>query len=216
MIQDVIPESFTEKRPLTIIIRHAEREQFILGSNNDPLLTQRGHEDAFRFGQEMKTLTPVSVYHSFIRRCQQTAYELCRGITDQNGSCKIVGETVELGPALFVVNREGVLTSFQKHDSAFLRLWFDGKLSEDLIVPLDGAARKCLDLLINQLSGKEITTVNISHDWNIMLVLEYYFQLRHENIGYPDFLTGIAAYRDNNTLHLQYGQHRCTLELPLV
>jgi len=41
---------------------------------------------------------------------------------------------------LFVVDWDGILISLKKHDEAFLRLWFDGKLNEDLIVPLERAA----------------------------------------------------------------------------
>jgi len=70
--------------------------------------------------------------------------------------------------------------------------------------------------MLDQLNGGRITIVNITHDWNIMVLLEYYFSLRHEDIGYPDFLSGIAVYRENNKLYLQYGKHKRTIELPLV
>jgi broad specificity phosphatase PhoE len=216
MVKDLMPEGIIQQRPIVMLLRHAERDPFVFGSKEDPLLTRKGHEDAFKLGQELGILAPVRVYHSSITRCQQTAYELCRGISHQNGSCKIVGEIIDLGPALYVVDWDGILLSLQKHDSAFFRLWFDGKLNEGLIVPLERAAKRCLHLLINQLKGDEITTINISHDWNIMVILEHYFHLRHEDIGYPDFLSGIVAYQENQKLCLQYDKYRCILEVSLT
>ena len=58
-MKDLIPEEFTLKRPLAIIIRHAQRDPFILGSKEEPLLTRKGRDDAFRFGQELKTFIKI-------------------------------------------------------------------------------------------------------------------------------------------------------------
>jgi hypothetical protein len=40
-------------------------------------------------------------------------------------------------------------------------------------------------------------------------ILEYYFKIKFEKVGIPDFLDGIAVYKANDELCLQYKNHQC-------
>jgi len=208
-----IPENVLKRSPVAVLMRHAERFPFTPGSEEDPLLTAKGHRDSYELGSSMKALAPLRVFHSPIMRCRQTAQELYRGAEDENGSCTLAGEIEMLGPSVFVIDWKKMISSLEEQGPSFLRLWFDGGISDDFMVPLETAAKKELDILSGQLSEDGVCTLNVSHDWNIMLVLEHYFKLRHEDIGYPGFLSAVVAYKEAGKLHLLYEGHSCTIEL---
>lgn len=208
-----IPENILKRGTVAVLMRHAERFPFTPGSEEDPLLTAKGHRDSYELGGSMKALAPLRVFHSPIMRCRQTAQELCRGLADENEGCTFAGEIEMLGPSLFVVDWKKMISSLGEQGPAFLRLWFDGRLAHDLIVPVETAARGALDVLSGQLSENRVCTLNVSHDWNIMVLLEHYFNLRHEDIGFPEFLSAVVAYKEAERLHLLYEEHSCTIEL---
>jgi len=208
-----IPGNVLKRGPVAVIMRHAERFPFIPGNEEDPLLTVRGHRDSYELGGRLKTLAPLRVFHSPIIRCRQTAQGLCRGLADENESCTLAGEIEMLGPSVFVVDWKKMLSAIEEQGPSFLRLWFEGGISNDLMVPLEIAAKKELDILSGQLSEDGVCTLNVSHDWNIMLLLEHYFKLPHEDIGYPEFLSAVVAYKEEGRLRLQYGAHGCNIEL---
>ena len=208
-----VSESILKKRPIAVLMRHAERHPFIPGSEEEPLLTHKGHRDSYKLGKTLKVLTPARIFHSPITRCLQTAQELCRGLGSGEGECRISGEMEDLGPTLFVIDWKKLLSSLEKQGPSFLRVWIDGRVSRDLIVPAEAAAGRTLEILKSQLSEDRVCTINISHDWNIILLLEHYFNLRHEEIGNPDYLSGIVAYSEHGALHLIYGDQSCELEL---
>jgi broad specificity phosphatase PhoE len=209
-----IPENILKRSPVAVLMRHAERFPFTPGSEEDPLLTAKGHRDSYELGGSMKALAPLQVFHSPIMRCRQTAKELCRGLKDENESCTFSGEIEMLGPSLFVVDWDRMMSAIEEQGPSFLRLWFDGGISDDFMVPLETAAKKELDILSGQLSEDGVCTLNVSHDWNIMVLLEHYFNLRHEEIGCPGFLSAVVAYKEAGGLHLLYGEQSCTIDLP--
>jgi hypothetical protein len=210
----MLPHKILEIRPVAVLMRHAERDQFKLGKETDPLLTKRGHRDSYELGRDLSVLAPVRIFHSPIKRCEQTAQELCRGLAENNGRCEINGVIEDVGPSLYVTDIKRIIMALEEQGSGFFRLWFDGKLPEDLIAPVEVAAERELSILTAQLTEDRHFTLNVSHDWNIMVLLEHYFKLKHEDIGYPGFLSGVVAYRENQTVHLYYGERRCAISLP--
>jgi len=208
-----IPENILKRGPAAALIRHAERFPFIPGIEEEPLLTTKGHRDSYELGGVLKALAPLRVYHSPVTRCRQTAQELCRGLEDEKGHCTMAGEIEMLGPSVFVVDWDRMMSAIEEQGTSFLRLWFDGGIFNDFMVPLETAAKKELDILSGQLSEDGVFSLNVSHDWNIMLILEHYFKLRHEDIGFPDFLSAVVAYKEDGKLHLLFGEHGCTVEL---
>jgi broad specificity phosphatase PhoE len=197
-------------RPYSILLRHAERFSF-KGDGDEPLLTQKGHNDAYELGKELAPLAPFRIFHSPIERCLQTARGICRGVTERNRRCEITGVIDLLGPSLFMVDREGIMRSLEENEAGFLRFWFDGKISENIIVPMEKAAQRLLTLMTEQLSGGPDHTINVSHDWIILSLLERYFPLKHEEMEYPGFLSNVVAWRDKDGIQLQYGEHTCRI-----
>jgi broad specificity phosphatase PhoE len=211
-----LPRTILEKRPIAVLMRHAERHPFNPRGEEEALLTEKGHRDSYKLGKDLSALTPLQIFHSPIMRCTQTAQQLCRGLEDTDRSCKISGVIEDLGPSLFVIDWEKILASLEEQGPSFVRMWFDGKVSQDLIVPVEVSAKRGLAVLTDQLVKDRLSSILVSHDWNIMVLLEHFFKLKHEDIGYPGFLSGIVAYRENQRVSLHYGKYSCSVEVPLL
>jgi broad specificity phosphatase PhoE len=207
----MIEDALFGKRPYSVLIRHAERFPFT-DYGNEPVLTQQGHNDAYELGREIAPLAPFRIFHSPIERCLQTALGICRGVREQKKDCEVSGVIELLGPSLFMVDREGIMRALEENEAGFLRLWFDGKISENIIVPMEKAAQRMLSFMIDQLSGDSVTTINVSHDWVILALLERYFPLRYEQMEYPGFLSGVVALRDRDNILLLYEERSCRIE----
>jgi len=80
------------KTPATLIIRHSERdepEHFKDVITAD--LTERGLKTAFEFGRSLPANRNYRIYHSTVKRCQETAEEIHKGIQQQKMKSQIVG-----------------------------------------------------------------------------------------------------------------------------
>ena len=204
---------------LAIIIRHAERDPIEFMANAlEARLTDNGKADAFQLGRSLARYNPVNIYHSPVPRCLQTAESILEGIVSCNEPATIVGYLLELGGPYITSTWDAVVNSIEKFGhSAFIRKWFDNELPSNLIMPLPDAAHMQLGILVNQLQSGNYSSINITHDWNIMILREYFFNLRHEDIGDPDYLDGVCAYLYQDRLHLRYHEHERTIDLsPMV
>ncbi|MCP4136544.1 MAG: histidine phosphatase family protein [bacterium] len=215
-------ELLPQEGRVAIIMRHAERDPVIdFKSIITAMLTPQGQKDARELGRELAEFPPISanpvqIYHSPIPRCQETAEHLYTGLKNEHNSVEIAGRNDDVGTPYFV----GAVDSFKKLALQFdmdviVRKWFNGELPDTVLLPPEQAALIQLRVLIDHLKNETGSSIYISHDWNIMLLREYYFGLRHEDIGPPDFLDGIAAYIQSNELHLQYHEHHSIIPLPL-
>ena len=208
MINDTI-KFIPNHKPLSIIMRHAERESIIDMKNAlSALLTPQGKIDAYTLGSQLTHLAPVILYNSPVERCHQTADQIYHAIIDNSGDCKLNGTIFDLGGPYIKGDWSELMQIIQKTGMyEFTRQWFNGHISSDLIMPLPEAALTQINVLLKQLNENINCTINISHDWNLMILLEYYFKLKHEDIGIPSFLDSISAYKTNDTIHLQYHHH---------
>ena len=211
-------EKLPNRRPLSILIRHAER--YSVAHVKDPmevLLTEKGKTDSFNLGQEVVGLGPLGVYYSPAGRCRETAQGIASGISDKNGICELVNPLPQLDIRGHIIkgNWDDVVKIINKYSSHFLRMWFDGRLDAKRFMPLDQASFYVLNILVKQLKENHLPIINITHDWNIMIIREYFFGLKHEKVGLLDYLDGIAAYLEENLIHLHYHEHEVTVPISL-
>ncbi len=212
-------EQLPGHRPLAIILRHAERPPVVnLLRHRDALLTVRGKRDSFLLGQKLTGVCPVRVYHSLVVRCQQTARAISGGLQDQSGSCESVEPLAELADygSIATGDWREIVEIVKRYSPFFLRKWFDGKVPSDRFMPLRKAAYFTLSILVRQLTEMRTSTINITHDWNIMPMREYFFSLRHEEIGKLDFLDGIAAYITEDKVCVVYHEHNKEIDLSSI
>ena len=196
-----------------LFLRHAERHIILsLKKHRDVSLTKRGKHNSFLFGQKIKEYHKKAViFHSPVKRCIQTAENIFKGIDDKENS-KLQGVQLVLGGVHIVKNPKAISGYFMKYGNRkFLRKWFDSEIPDDFIIPHKDVAQMEMKLIIDQLDTYGEFIINITHDWNIIVLLEYFFNLRFEKIGTPKFLDGIAVNKENDNLYLRYKKYQCKI-----
>lgn len=191
--------------PYSLLIRHAERQEISdVMKMFDALLTEKGRADAFALGGKLASTGSIVLYHSPVARCRETAEMIAAGIIDAGGSAEVRGATNDLGGFYLVGDGREMIPLIRKHDFLpFVRLWFDGALQPGLMMPLADAARAQLAFLEAQLGEGAFSFINVTHDWNVMLLREHYFGMRHDNLGAPAYLDGVACFRDGGSVRLR-------------
>jgi bisphosphoglycerate-dependent phosphoglycerate mutase len=204
-------------RPLGIIIRHAEREPIQDYSNAlDGCLSEKGKSEAFLFGKSMENIVPVTLYHSPVQRCVQTADCICAGIVSNGTRAHVAGSIFDLGGPYIVGPWREIAASIDRYgQSTFVRKWFNDEFPSDFIMPLDLAAATQLRILANQINSGNSSCINVTHDWNIMVLREYYFNSRHEDIGAPEYLDGLCAFMHDDFLHLFHHELERVIRAPI-
>jgi phosphohistidine phosphatase SixA len=200
--------------PVAIIIRHAERHPIERMINAlEVQLTERGMRDSYNLGQKLARFCPINIYHSPVPRFKQTAESIFAGVHSQDTRAKLSGYLLELGGPYITGDWNAIAASIEKQGhNQFIRRWFDNELPPTLIMSLSEAALTQLRILVNQLTSTHISSINVTHDWNIMILREYYFKLKHEVIGDPDFLDGLYAYISDGKIILRYHENETIID----
>ncbi len=198
-----LPDLATGTR-FSIIIRHGEREHIVETARAlEALLTEKGKQEAVALGEKLAPFGNIIIHHSPVERCRQTAEKIAEGIIAGAGSAEIAGYLVELGGPYIAGSWTDITAEIDMRGfNGFVRAWFDGALPESLITPLHRSAQVQVSILRRQLERSDASYVNVSHDWNVMCLREYYFGIRHEEAGTPAYLDGLVALRDGNGIRL--------------
>ncbi len=209
----IIPEISTN---VAIMVRHAERYPIENMANAlELLLTDKGKEDALMLGQSLSRYSPLAIFHSPVPRCKETADCIRDGIISANQKATIEGLLLDLGGPYIIGDWYAVVKAIEEiGHTRFIRKWFNNELPTSLIMSLPEAAQIQLNILVNQLRSYSHSTINVTHDWNIMIMREYFLHLRHEDIGDPDYLDGVFAFIKNGRIHLGYHDRISVLDLP--
>lgn len=202
--------------PVAIIIRHAERHPIEkMADALVPTLTSKGRSDSVTLGRSLAPQGPYAIFHSPVPRCRETAECISEGMAGGGTAATLAGPLLDLGGPYITGNWDGIVAAIEQlGHSLFIRRWFDNELPAGLIMPLPQAARVQAGILAGQLRDAVTSFINITHDWNIMILREYYFHLRHEEIGDPGFLDGLLAFIEKGRLHLRYHDRETTIAMP--
>lgn len=194
------------RQPVTLVMRHAERFPVRnLKNPMDALLTEKGKENSVDFGRALSDLAPMTLFHSPVERCRQTADGIVRGIRDSGEEAETAGAAEELGGPYVRGGFDSVPRMVREYGmSGFLRTWFDGNLPGKTLLTLPEAAELIFGYVARSLSQAKRNTAMITHDWTIMILREYYLDLTHESAGFPGFLDGMAVYRTEDGLKVYY------------
>jgi phosphohistidine phosphatase SixA len=200
---------------ISLLIRHAERDPIDTMANAlAPTLTVKGKNDSYKLGRMLAPFGPFTIFHSPVPRCQETAQSISEGISSCKINATVAGMLLDLGGPYITGDWDGIVKSIDRLGHAnFVRKWFDNELPPELIMSLPEAARIQLRILVDTLRSSDTSSIHVTHDWNIMIVREYYFHLRHEDIGDPDYLDGVLAYLRDTILHLRYHEHEAIIDL---
>jgi hypothetical protein len=176
-----------------IVIRHAER--FAIKGNDAHFttgLTDKGLEDAFDFGASLPHFDRYRLFHSQAKRCRQTAERICEALEVAGKNAAIVGQEEVIGVSYMLTDIHTAFDESERHGNEFIRAWFDGRLEPGIYKPLDETLEQHLGYLRASLLASRGLDIHVSHDWNINVLREGIFSLRHEDIGWPSYLSGVA------------------------
>jgi broad specificity phosphatase PhoE len=223
MVLENIKQSLQKKRK-AVIIRHAERYSIDNMVNAfEAELTEKGLRDASKFGKDLTDLPGVEkkrnilFYHSPIKRCIQTAETIQKSIENSGYSSKMVGDMFELGGPYIAGDWSDVAGEIEKNEyEVFIRKWFNNEYPSDLVMPLKESAYTITGALLDRLKGEDVFTINVTHDLNVLVLREYFFNIRHEEVGIPGFLDGIVLYVEEGRMHLLYNDLKVSVDLPLL
>jgi hypothetical protein len=182
-----------------IVIRHAQRHE-ICGAEGYWTcgLTDIGIEQARRFGQSLAgKFGSYRIFHSPVKRCEQTAL----AVSEELGVERVHPEKA-LGVSYIRVSVEEGFAEADRHGNNFIRSWFDGQVPSRVFMPLPEAKEMQVAYLRTKLAEAPPGTldIHVTHDWNINVLREGIFGLRHEDVGWPEFLSGLVFSKSSDGL----------------
>ncbi|MFO7619358.1 MAG: phosphoglycerate mutase family protein [Thermoplasmata archaeon] len=198
-----------------IVIRHAQRCELTGPQSYWTCgLTARGQEQAHEFGRKVAGNFPgYRIFHSPVKRCEQTALALSQEL----GGVPISPEK-GLGLSYLRVPVNEGFAEADSHDD-FIRAWFSGLVPPEIFMPLDEARDVQLGYLRSKLAEAPGNTldIHVTHDWNINVLREGIFGIRHEDAGWPNFLSGLLFSEDGCGLaaHIQDRGRTISAAIPL-
>ncbi|AOS43309.1 Histidine phosphatase superfamily (branch 1) [Lacunisphaera limnophila] len=207
--------SLTAHRAVAAVLRHAARHPII--DPREPLaaeLTAEGLQDAEAFGARITGFDRLRVFHSPVKRCQQTAERIAAGAGRAGLAVELVGPQPELGVAYILDQVEtGRLSGV--HGEHFVRLWFTNQVPVAFIERGPDVARRKLAYLQSRLrdpsdSGRRLD-LHISHDWNVIILRELLLGVRHEEAGWAPFLDGVAFTLEAEKLRAFYRERKAVV-----
>lgn len=194
--------------PRALLIRHAEREPIPdLRDGYHTPLTDGGRAQVRRFGRRLAPWSPITLVHSPVPRCRDTASRIAAGVEEAGGNARLQGEDPGL-LAPYVLDPERAMELAATLRTRFLRAWFEGELPPGVLHDPHHGAHLQLQALTRRLTPDlRGLLVAVSHDWNIMLVREVFFRLRHEDVGWLHYLDGLTLVREPGGIRLIHGEH---------
>lgn len=188
------------------VIRHSAREYAPGRHDLDNPLTDEGRQMARRFGEGLPARLTVRAYSSPVARCVDTAERILEGHRAKGGVVERQRVLEGLGLFFILDQRKMFRLMRDVHGGGqeFIRAWCERRVEEDVVIPARAAARIMLSMLASKLPpGSPSLAVAVSHDFNLFLLREQIFGMRHEDHGHVDYLDGIVLFEDAGRLWVE-------------
>jgi broad specificity phosphatase PhoE len=201
--------SLPDDVPVVLFARHAERYAIEnAASPDDVQLTPAGEQAARGFGGRLPLLRSLRVFHSPIPRCRVTAERIAEGFAVAGGQVAFEGvlEGLCRSYLLDLAGIRALVRQYQVGGRDIIRDWFDGRLDPSMIDPCNVAAEKLRRLAetTSAGAGADSLTLLVTHDWEILTLRETFLGARHEEVGWVDFLDGLAIARDGAEMQFSW------------
>jgi hypothetical protein len=191
---------------VAMIIRHADRHEIPSNRMNDSLkvgLTEKGFEEARCFGSSLPRYSSYRVFHSPAKRCVETAEMIAEGLIDQGQKVAPIEEDWNLCAPY--IKDERCFIEASRLGNSFIRSWFSGQINDQWVHGTRDSARTLLAPIIRKLNGQRTgMDIHVSHDWDIMLLRETLLGLKHEEIGWLNYLDGLVFIPDRDKIKVCY------------
>ncbi len=183
-------------RPSAILLRHAERKPITKVQDAvDAPLVKKGEQAAKSLGERLAQFSPIRLFHSPVPRCKQTAQMIAKGAKSKGAKVKLAGTKFTVGGPYMRDWNRAMGQVLETGPVPFINDWFAGKLSPDLAKDPRESALEQVTVLVDQLSEPHIKgcTINVTHDWNIILIRHFFLGLELQQVGWPHYMEAIAA-----------------------
>jgi len=186
------------EKPVRLLLRHGHRLPIPKGVfGAEVYLTEEGHQQAFAFGTKISHPL-VSVVHSPIKRCGQTAEKIISGANQPQGTT----EHPELFLAYFLSQEAGQTILANQPVRQTVEDLITGKPIEGLRSLAEGS-KILLDLLFEK--GEPGINLFVSHDLLICLLVHHLLGLSSYNPDlWPSFLEGIVFWEAQGTSYFSF------------
>jgi bisphosphoglycerate-dependent phosphoglycerate mutase len=202
--------SINSVKSISILMRHAERFEIESISNHMKAeLTEKGKSDAKLFGKDIASgFDSADIFHSEIKRCFQTAESIRKGIEEQNRKCSIKGSLSWLGVDIINADSSYLDAFINKNGiDKFYRKWFCNGFTKNIINPYSEIAEQKFVKIKQQLNNSTRLTINVTHDWNLMVLLRHFLKMYEDKISIPGYLDYIIFSLEEKGISIHYGNH---------
>jgi hypothetical protein len=186
-----------------LVIRHSHREDSTdVQELQEKHLTDLGHQMAFCFGKKLPSNRNLEISFSGLPRCQETAQEIREGYIDEGDYASPVSNIpVIMGPKESG-NRIGH-EMLRLGSAEFARLWTEGKLSTEIIVPIEEFGSVFLRGTLGCLrdTSKNSLHIHVTHDLMIMGARNILFGTTPSYRNWTPYLGGFGVVLANGQIH---------------
>lgn len=187
-------------RNLVVLMRHSARHYGTAENDESMELTEEGKQKSQEFGEALPANHMFHFFSSPVLRCIETSDLIEKGVLSKGGKTKSNMIMDSLYP-YFVKDMSKIIQIAYKFVIAgeypkFFRSWFEGNISSELIDDASRSAQSLMGVLLTMLQDPTVDgdSVCITHDWNLVLLREFYLGQKAEEYGVIDYLEGVIIY----------------------
>ncbi|WP_455364295.1 histidine phosphatase family protein [[Eubacterium] cellulosolvens] len=213
-LSEVICERVLGNENFAVLLRHSVREPIRYDVNHERLhLTEEGRRMAFEFGGQLPLGKSIRLFYSPVPRCRETAERIHEGIVSHGGTGKLMGVRDFLGVPF--IDFQSILDQVKPIGfSTFTRRWLNSQLDVKIIDDPRKAFRKMINGIVSTLTENDRDSIDlyVSHDWNLLLIKEFFLGIKHEDAGLPDYLDGVILIYKEGTITAVYEGVKNTID----
>jgi hypothetical protein len=189
------------KKPdcFAIVLRHSIREEIKDATQSQhQLLTDEGKKLAIDFGSKLPTNKKIRLFHSHVKRCEETAIYIKRGFKGEVS--KIIVHNSLTG--FYLLNPEPILRDVNIIGGLnFIRNWFSDFYPDNILMSALKARKQMTDHII-QNYDKNYLDIYITHDWNIVLLLSHLYKVIEKKYLWPNYMNGVSFENTQNEISI--------------
>jgi hypothetical protein len=153
--------SIPQSEKMILFVRHAERTEITDNRvQASAMLTEKGRADSEIFGRILgKKFGHLSIWHSPITRCRDTAECMVRGMMETTPEVKTAGPLTWLGGDFFNNDPDWINSEVAGGVDHFYHKWTCGCYSANQIMPMKDAAEYELENAILQMEKSDSSVI---------------------------------------------------------
>jgi len=182
-----------------IVLRHSIREEIKDATQSQhQLLTEEGKKLAVDFGSKLPTNKKIRLFHSHVKRCEETAVCIKQGF--KGDVSEIIVHNLLTG--FYLLNPESILRDVNKIGSLkFISNWFSDFYQDNQLMTALKARKQMTDYII-QNYDKDCLDIYVTHDWNIVLLLSHCYNVIENNYLWPNYMHGVSFENIQNDISI--------------